>query len=258
MNATDEQSRMTDIDDNLLHLRRALVIATDGIAGAAVATGLADAGASVALLSDCIDPLAQPGGIATRQIALTSRDAVAAAIDGAVDELGAVDLAVLCLMPAAATALCSVAETSDEQWLAAPRMATRALLYCLQGTGRHVKASRGAVVMIGPSLALAGCRELVALSTALEAQRGMMKSVARQWGGSGATVNWIACAPHAWSPLFDRAPLAAKSDAVPVALGRIPSLQTDLIPVLNFFASPGGRSLTGTTVTLDGGEWMLP
>ena len=96
------------------------------------------------------------------------------------------------------------------------------------------------------------------LTAALEGQRGLMKSVARQWGHSGATLNWIACAPRALSPLFDAAPLAAKSDAVPIALGRAPDLRADIVPVLGFLGSPAGHAMTGLTITRDGGEWMLP
>ena len=60
-----------------------------------------------------------------------------------------------------------------------------------------------------------------ARSKALEGQRGLMKSVARQWGSTGVTLNWVAVAPATLSPALARAPLATKADAVPVALGRV-------------------------------------
>ena len=112
--------------------------------------------------------------------------------------------------------------------------------------------------MLAPSLSLVGCRELVALSTALEGQRGLMKSVARQWGGTGVTLNWIAAAPRALNAVFDAAPLASKPDAVTVALGRAIDPCKEITPILGFLASEAGRTITGATLTLDGGEWMVP
>ena len=86
----------------------------------------------------------------------------------------------------------------------------RAVMYLLRALGPVMKPRGGAIVVVGPSLSLVGCPQLVALSTLLEGQRGMVKSVARQWGSTGVTLNWLAVAPSALSPLFDTAPLAAK------------------------------------------------
>ena len=49
-----------------------------------------------------------------------------------------------------------------------------------------------------------------------------------------------------------------KPDAVMVALGRPLDLVTEIAPVIEFFGSPAGRVMTGATVMLDGGEWMVP
>jgi NAD(P)-dependent dehydrogenase (short-subunit alcohol dehydrogenase family) len=111
---------------------------------------------------------------------------------------------------------------------------------------------------LAPSLSLTGCAGLVALTTALEGQRGLMKSVARQWGSTGVTLNWVAVTPASLSPVFARAPLAMKADAVPVALGRALDLASEVVPVISFLASAAGRKMTGATLCLDGGEWMLP
>ena len=58
--------------------------------------------------------------------------------------------------------------------------------------------------------------------------------------------------------MFDDAPLAAKPDAVSVALGRPADPRREIAPVLGFLAGPAGRAVTGATLTLDGGEWMVP
>jgi hypothetical protein len=47
-------------------------------------------------------------------------------------------------------------------------------------------------------------------------------------------------------------------EAIPVPLGRRPNASEDLAGVVEFFTGSAGRALTGMTITLDGGEWMLP
>ena len=99
---------------------------------------------------------------------------------------------------------------------------------------------------------------MVALSTAAEGQRGLVKSTARRWGQWGITVNWIAAAPRGLAPVFATLPLPVKPDTVMVALGRPLDLATEIVPVIEFLGSLAGRVLTGATVMLDGGEWMVP
>jgi len=45
---------------------------------------------------------------------------------------------------------------------------------------------------------------------------------------------------------------------VPVAMGRAPDLGREIVPVIEFLGSAAGRAMTGATLVLDGGEWMLP
>ena len=59
-------------------------------------------------------------------------------------------------------------------------------------------------------------------------------------------------------PDFGSFRLPARTEAVPVALGRRPDALSDLAGVLDFLGGSAGRVVTGTTITLDGGEWMVP
>ena len=174
------------------------------------------------------------------------------------NDAGEPDLVVLSLLPAETTALSVITDLDEVQWRAGPCDGLRATLYLLRALGPRLKPRGGAIVFVGPSLSLVGCPRLVALSALLEGQRGMMKSVARQWGATGVTLNWIAAAPRALSSFFDDAPLAAKPDMVSVALGAPPDPGAAIAPVLAFLAGPAGRAITGVTLTLDGGEWMVP
>lgn len=179
-------------------------------------------------------------------------------LDRLAAELPAPDLAVFCLVPDAALTRQPVAEQSYETWKDAAQDGLLETIRLFQDLEPHLVDRGAAVAMIGPSLSLVGCPELVSLTTLLEGQRGFVKSMARQWGARQIAVNWIAAAPRVLSTAFADAPLAAKPDAVSVALDGPLDLQHDIAPTLAFLATPAGRKLTGMTLTLDGGEWMTP
>jgi 3-oxoacyl-[acyl-carrier protein] reductase len=239
--------------------RAALVICVGANAGPALLAGLQAQGAQVALLTDNSEAAGERAdGIHRLPLNPGSRAAVQSAVDAAIAAVGAPDLAVLCVMPTVSMQLCELAELPEAAWYESVREALRTTLHVLQVIGPVLRERGGSVIFLAPSLSLTGCPGLVALTTALEGQRGLMKSVARQWGNGGITLNWIAVAPATLSPAFAQAPLAIKADAVPVALGRALDLGEEVVPVIAFLASAAGRKMTGATLCLDGGEWMLP
>jgi 3-oxoacyl-[acyl-carrier protein] reductase len=161
-----------------------------------VAEGLQDTGAEVVVLRD--PRLAGPS------------DEVDAALASA---LGPDVLVVLSLLGEATTALRPLSELDLQAWRAGAADPIRIAMRVLTALGARMKpAGRGAILFLAPSLSLVGGAGMVPLSTALEGQRGLMKSIARQWGATGVTVNWAAAAPRALSPHFDSADLAAKGD----------------------------------------------
>jgi 3-oxoacyl-[acyl-carrier protein] reductase len=239
--------------------RAALVISVGADVGPALLAGLQAQGSRVALLTDNTEAAGERAdGIHRLSIMPGSRAAVQSAVDAAVAAVGAPDLAVLCIMPAVSVQLTELAELPEAAWYESVRETLRTTLHVLQAIAPVLRERGGSVIFLAPSLSLTGCPGLVALTTALEGQRGLMKSVARQWGNGGITLNWIAVAPATLSPALAQAPLAIKADAVPVALGRALDLGEEVVPVIAFLASAAGRKMTGATLCLDGGEWMLP
>jgi 3-oxoacyl-[acyl-carrier protein] reductase len=223
--------------------RRVLAISAGFDFSAAAVAGLADLGANVARLGAELD--------------LNSRASVTAAVDAAIEAHGAPDLVVLNVMPERALQVQSIDATDERDWREIAMEGLRTTTRLLQALGPHLKSSGGAIVFVAPSLSLVGTPGMIALSTLLEGQRGLMKSVARQWGSSGVTLNWIAASPRALAA-FAGAALAARPDAVAVALGRAPDPRAEIAPLLDFLASPAGRVMTGATLMADGGEWMVP
>ncbi|MDR6534201.1 NAD(P)-dependent dehydrogenase (short-subunit alcohol dehydrogenase family) [Caulobacter rhizosphaerae] len=188
-----------------------------------------------------------------------SREDVDAALLAALGPDRAPALAVLSLLSEETTTLRPLSDLDLEAWRAGAADPIRIAMRVLAALGARMKpAGRGTILFLAPSLSLVGGSGMVALSTALEGQRGLMKSIARQWGATGVTVNWAAAAPRALSPHFDAADLAAKGDAVPIALGRRPDARTEIAALAAWLASPSGRGVTGATLMVDGGEWMVP
>jgi 3-oxoacyl-[acyl-carrier protein] reductase len=232
---------------------RTVFVANAGIdVASALARGLEARGARIIVLHDGVPAERHVG------CSFASRAATEQAFAAAVAKAGVPDQVVVSVLPAPALHATPLHELAPEDWRAACRDALKALLYVLQAAFTQMGERGGSVVALGPALSLAGAERLVALSAALEGQRGLVKSTARQWGRRGLTVNWVAAAPLALSPLFDGLPLPVKPDAVRIALGAGPTLDEGLAGVVDFLGSPSGRALTGATLVADGGEWMVP
>jgi len=227
--------------------------------GAPIAAGLAAGGARVAWLVDFDAPPTAElhAGVLRLRAGFGSRAELEQAFAAASARCGAPTQVVISALPPTTLHARDLVDVDDVQW-GACRAAMKSVLYGLQASYTHMAARGGSIVVVGPSLSLAGAPQLVALSTAVEGQRGLVKSTARQWGQRGLTVNWIAAAPRGLSPVFEKLPLPVKPDAVMVALGRPLDTQREIVPVLEFLGSAAGRAMTGATLMLDGGEWMVP
>lgn len=240
---------------------RALFVVTSGVdIGSPLAAALATRGRRVAWIGDASEPPAlELGAEVLREPAdFASRAALERAFAAAAGRLGPPDQVVISALPRSALQACAIVDVDEAQWRAACSVAMKSVLYALQASFTQMGEAGGSVVVIGPSLSLAGAAQLVPLSAASEGQRGLVKSTARQWGQRGLSVNWIAAAPRSLSPLFDALALPVKPDPVRVALGRPLDLASEIAPVIEFLGSASGRVMTGSTLVLDGGEWMVP
>ena len=236
--------------------RRIAVAVSGSDIGQTLAASLAQCGAKVVLLCDRAG--LSDAAHAFRVADFSSRAALETAFQDAAATLGGIDLVVHAALPEASLRSRSLGEMEDEDWQAACETALDASFHCLQAAHPLLAASAGMLVQIGPSLALLGASGLVALTTAAEAQRGLAKSAARQWGSDGIRVVWISVAADQLSPLLAAADLPKKSEAIPIPLGARPTLEGDVTAMIASLAGEAGARVTGLTLNLDGGEWMLP
>ena len=112
----------------------------------------------------------------------------------------------------------------------------------------------GRIVFVTPTVSMSGAPGLAPYAAALEGQRLLAKSAARQWGPDGITVNCLAPAP-------EHVPIGVASSDVslaPPALGGPGDAETDLGPAVVFLASDDAHFVTGVTLCADGGVWMAP
>src|SRR5260370_31879217 len=92
----------------------------------------------------------------------------------------------------------------------------RPALTILQASLGVMQGIGGRIVFVTPTVSMSGAAGLVPYTTAVEGQRLLAKSAARQWGPDGITVNCVAVAP-------EQVPIGGASTATSLAapaLGR--------------------------------------
>ena len=250
---------MTDATTESLRGKSVAVAVAGSVVGTTLAASLAARGARVALLTDdSKSSAAPPAGVKAIPTDYSSRASAATAFAQAEQALGTIDLVVHASLPAVALQSRPLAESSDDQWETGCEATLANTFHCLQAAYDALSRSSGVFIVLGPAMSLTGANGLVALTTASEGQRSLAKSAARHYGQAGIRVNWIGLAPEAISPEFASGDLPKKSEAIPLPLGRKPQLETDVAAMIASLAGEAWKSVTGQTINLDGGEWMLP
>ncbi len=208
--------------------------------GRGIADALRDAGAAVGEVDD--DRL------------LTRADAVDAFAEVARSHGGAVRIVVHAAMPDIAFEHVAFERVDDARWHGVWEVALQGAIHVLQAGYEQMRGRGGRFVFVTPTVSMSGAAGLVPYTTAIEGQRLLAKSAARQWGPEGITVNCLAPAP-------EHVPIGVESTAVslaPPALGGPGDVRADLGPIVVFLAGDASHALTGATLSVDGGVWMAP
>ena len=106
----------------------------------------------------------------------------------------------------------------------------------------------GAIVLVAPTTGMAGGAHYAHWAAAAEGVHVLARSVARQWGPEGISVNVLAISPDEL--------LAEPAIAGPVSIATPARPGASIAPTLAFLCSPAARDLAGQTLTVDGGLWM--
>jgi 3-oxoacyl-[acyl-carrier protein] reductase len=113
-------------------------------------------------------------------------------------------------------------------------------------------AQGGRIVLILPSIGMAGAAGLVDYTAAVEGIRAMAKSAARQWASEGITVNMIAAPLALFATDGDASHLSA------AAVQQDETLIHSVVETAKFLLRHDLDHLTGDTIIVDGGSVMLP
>lgn len=113
------------------------------------------------------------------------------------------------------------------------------------------------LVMTSPA-GIEGSATLPMYATMKGALRGFVKSLAREWGRAGVTVN--AVSPLGFSPAMVKAVEADPAMEVRlsnrVPMGRVGDPETDVGAGVALLLGPDARYITGQTLGIDGGHFM--
>ena len=251
---------MTVLDAFALTGKRALVTGGNRGLGLAFVRGLAQAGADVVFVSRdaernsaAVKTLADEGLRAQAfEVDVTEADGPAAAIDGAVERLGGLDL----LLNNAGLAIHKPAlEITDEEWDLVFDVNTRSLWRLSQRAGAHMKENGGGNILnVGSisSLIVNRPQWQPSYNASKAAVHQLTKSLAAEWAPYGIRVNAIA-------------PGYVKTEMAPVdrpefrrhwiedAPMKRYALPEEIAPTVVYMASDASAFMTGSVVVIDGG-----
>jgi 3-oxoacyl-[acyl-carrier protein] reductase len=247
--------------------RTAIVTGAGQGVGEGIARRLAAEGANVVIAArraDTGDPVAASivlaGGSATCVVTdVGDRASVAACVAATVDRFGALDIVVHNAFRGAVPHRLEDAVVVTH-WERMSRTAIWASLYCAQAASPWLRAAggRGRLILVTSPSGIEGSANIPLYSPAKAAQRAIAKSLAREWGPHGITVNCIA--PVAGSPAlvhaFEQNPALRAAIEARTPLGRIGDVTADIGSVALFLASDDAAYVTGQTIVCDGGSFL--
>jgi NAD(P)-dependent dehydrogenase (short-subunit alcohol dehydrogenase family) len=246
--------------------RTAVVTGAGQGVGEGIARALAAAGANVVIAArraETGEPVAQSirdsGGEATCIVTdVTRRDDVGSCIAETVERYGGLEIMVHNAFRGAAPH--RLEDVSLDLWEQNSRTAVWGSFYAASLAAPHLRAAgpRGRLVLITSPSGVEGSVNIPLYSPAKAAQRAIAKSLSREWGPHGITVNCIA--PVAETPAlvgaFAQNPTLKERVEERTSLRRIGDPERDIGAVAVFLASDAGGYITGQTVVCDGGSFM--
>lgn len=250
--------------DALLAGRVALLTGVGSGLGRGLATAFAAAGARVALVArsrGVSDALAadirEAGGEA---IVLTGDigddGSVERAVAATTDRFGTIDIAVQIAAHPRSNLPLDLSAVTDAEWSAQGDVTLTGCFRLARAVHPALKASgRGRFMAITSAYGLSGDGGNPIYSAQKGALRGMAKSLAKEWGPDGITVNLFAPSSEseATNAYFARFPEAWEGFRKAFPLGRMGRPVSDIAPAVVALAGDQFGFVTGQTIPIDGG-----
>ncbi len=249
----------------LLEGHTALITGGAAGVGLGIAGAMAAAGAAVVIASRRAD-VGEESAAAIRargdraqfvQCDVTDPAQVDAAVATAVERFGGLDVMVHNAVSGAGPPR-PLQAVRNEVIAAQIDISTTAAFLCARAAFPHLRKRPGSMILLTSPAGIEGSANLPVYATVKAAQRGLLKSLAREWGPLGIRVNAIA--PLARTPAMDAAtaanPVLEVRLVARTPLGRIGDPETDVGPAAVFLASEMSAYITGQTLVTDGGGFL--
>jgi 3-oxoacyl-[acyl-carrier protein] reductase len=143
---------------------------------------------------------------------------------------------------------------AEGEWIRLVESPMLRILKALQRAHRSAGGRRGRIVLVIPTIGMAGAAALVPYTTAVEGIRAMAKSAARQWASDNIAVNMVAAPLRLFAPTMGH--LAAHLSAP--AIDDEAALVQTVVDTTNFLLRLDAALPVGSTILADGGSVMLP
>jgi len=189
---------------------------------------------------------------------VTSREAMAACVDETVRRYGTLEVMVHNAFRGASPHRLEGVDV--DLWERNSRTAVWGSYYSAVLAFPHLRAAgaRGRLLLVTSPSGIEGSVNIPIYSPVKAAQRAIAKSLSREWGPHGITVNCLA--PVAASPAllqaFEQNPVLKERVEARTSLRRIGDPERDIGAVAVFLAGDGGCYVTGQTIVCDGGSFM--
>jgi 3-oxoacyl-[acyl-carrier protein] reductase len=249
----------------LLEGRVALVTGAGSGIGRGIALALSAAGANVAVtgrrLSTCEDTLRlideEHGNAIAIEMDVSRQEAVQDAIGHAVAQWGALDIVVQNANAGGDSSHpIALEDVSADDWYRQARVAWDGTWHCAGAALPHLKASgRGRFIVLGSAFGLHGAAMNPVYSALKGGDRGLVKSLAREWGPHGITVNAIepAALTEPAEVFFNQNPAVREKFISMFPLGRMGAPRNDIGRAVVALCSDYLGYVTGQNIPVDGG-----
>ena len=249
----------------LLTGRVALVTGAGGGIGRGIALAFSTAGARVVVTGrrgpTCdatVASIAAEGGTAIAVEAdVGDAAAVQRAVQAAIDRFGRLDIVVQNANAGGDSARpIAIEDIVEEDLLRQARVAWDGSFHCAQAALPHLKASgHGRFIVLGSSFGLHGAAMNPIYSALKGGDRGFVKSLAREWGPHGITVNAIepSASTEPTEVFFAQNPAVRDMYLKMFPLGRMGSPRHDIGRAVVALCSDLMGYVTGQNIPVDGG-----
>ncbi len=241
-----------------------LVTGAGGGVGRGIALAAAAAGAHVVIAARgdngraVADEIAARGHSATwARCDVTDPASVVGAVSTALGSTGRLDAIVHNATSSASSQPHQLTEVTDELWEQHVSVSLRGAYHCAIAGYDALCVGGGTLLVMTSPAGIEGSSMLPLYATMKGALRGFAKSLAREWGPAGITVNVIS--PLAYSPAMTKAmekdPPMRKRTSNRIPLGRVGDPEADVGAAVAFLLGPQARYITGQTLGIDGGHF---